>query len=420
MQPQPARFLAVWAGDADRREDDFLAIIDVRAESPTFGHVLSTVTVGSKGNEPHHIDFALRLDGTLWASGILSGRTFIFDVSHAPDASLLWVDEPTPERVHTPPHAYARLPDGHTLATAMDMMVGHQMGAAPKVGGDAAPGGLLEFDAHGTYLRRISAADPRAKTAVISPYGIAIKPEWNLMVTTNATHGWLPTSKEMLPGNSIQVWRISDRGLLKTVPFEAGPRGRENTAPYEPRFLHAPRSRTVLINSVLGGALYVSRDIGQSEPRVELVYDFGADSVPAYPMITQNDRFYLQPLTEANKVVVLDIRDPLHPRQVSEARFDRDPGDPGVKRQGQPHYLALDRNERRMAVSDYVMEIPSLLADGDRRVYLLTLDPETGAIDFDRRFRDETTGRVGVEFDREVWPHGKTGAARPHGMLFLP
>ena len=65
MQPQPARFLAVWAGDADRRDDDFLAIIDVRAESPTFGHVLSTVTVGSKGNEPHHIDFALRPDGTL-------------------------------------------------------------------------------------------------------------------------------------------------------------------------------------------------------------------------------------------------------------------------------------------------------------------------------------------------------------------
>lgn len=66
--------------------------LDVRVGSPTFGHVLKTVPVGSKANEPHHIDFSLRADGTLWASGVLSGRTFIFDVSHPPDATLLKVD----------------------------------------------------------------------------------------------------------------------------------------------------------------------------------------------------------------------------------------------------------------------------------------------------------------------------------------
>jgi hypothetical protein len=25
-----------------------------------------------------------------------------------------------------------------------------------------------------------------------------------------------------------------------------------------------------------------------------------------------------------------------------------------------------------------------------------------------------------VDFDRAVWPHGKTGPARPHGLLFVP
>ncbi len=42
-----------------------MAVIDVRSGSPTFGHVLKTVPVGSRAYEPHHIDFALRGDGTL-------------------------------------------------------------------------------------------------------------------------------------------------------------------------------------------------------------------------------------------------------------------------------------------------------------------------------------------------------------------
>ncbi len=125
-------------------------------------------------------------------------------------------------------------------------------------------------------------------------------------------------------------------------------------------------------------------------------------------------------MTDANKLVVLDIGDPLHPKPIAEARFDRNPANPREKRDGQPHFLALDRDDRRLAVSDYVLDIPSLLADGDRRIYLLKFDPATGAVDFDSAFRDEYTGNIGVEFNRDVWPHGKSGPARPHGMIFLP
>ena len=105
----PSRFLAVWAGDADRQHEDFLAIIDVRSGSPTFGHIMKTVVVGSKANEPHHVDFSPRADGTLWASGLLSSRTFIFDLSRPLDGRLVKVDEPSRQRVHTPAHAYATL-----------------------------------------------------------------------------------------------------------------------------------------------------------------------------------------------------------------------------------------------------------------------------------------------------------------------
>jgi hypothetical protein len=417
------RFLLVWAGDADRHDDDFMAIIDVRSDSSTFGHILGTVPVGSRDNEPHHIDLTLRGDGTVWASGVISGRTFIFDVSHPPEIKLLKVDEPNPERARTPPHIYAFLPNGHTIATAMDMRFHPRPGSeagANHPHGDPAPGGLLEFDVKGNYIREISAGDVDSSEKSVSPYGMDIKPDVDRVLTTNAAHGWLPASKELEPGTSVQIWRMSDLKRLRTVSFAPGPRGDENVAPYEPRFAHAARSQTVFVNTAVGNSLYVSKDAAAPEPAFQLVYDFGKEAGVAFPAVTRDDHFFLQTLTEANKVVVLDIHDPMHPKPVSEVRFDRDPANPTRPRVGQPHYLTLDLDERRVAVSDYTLDMPAFVQDGDRRVYLLRFDPKTGQLSFDSRFRDELTGEVGIDFNRNVWPHGKTGAARPHGMLFLP
>jgi hypothetical protein len=416
----PSRFLAVWAGDADRHDEDFLAIIDVRSGSPTFGRIMKTILVGSKANEPHHVDFSARADGTLWASGLLSSRTFVFDLSRPLDGRLVKVDAPTSERVHTPAHAYATLPDGHTIATAMDMMSAEYEDTPHGEHSDAAPGGLLEFDEHGNFIRRISAAAQDAGNALVSPYGIAVQPEIDRFVTTNVGHGWLPNARALMPGTSVQVWRLSDRTVLRTLPLEPGPRKAEHLGPYEPRFVNASKSQTVFVNTVLGSALYVSTNVAAPAPTFRLVHDFGADAILGYSLVTRNDRYYIQALTRTNKVAVLDVADPLQPRQVAEVRFDRSPEDPSETRQGQPHFLALDRDDRRLAVSDYVVDLPALHADGDRRVYLLALDPLTGALEFDRSFRDEVTRSVGVDFNRENWPHGRTGPARPHGMMFLP
>jgi len=183
------------------------------------------------------------------------------------------------------------------------------------------------------------------------------------MVTTSNGHGWLPTAKEWIPGETVQVWRLSDLKLLRTIKFPTGSRGSENVSPYEPRFAHARGGQTVFINSVGGSALYASTDIASANPQFQLVYDFGKDNEPAYPMLTQDDRYYIQPLTSANKVVVLDVRDPLRPKQVGEARFDRDPANSSQARLGKPHYLVMDRDERRVAVSDYTLDLPSFVSD---------------------------------------------------------
>jgi hypothetical protein len=51
---------------------------------------------------------------------------------------------------------------------------------------------------------------------------------------------------------------------------------------------------------------------------------------------------------------------------------------------------------------------------------VLTVDAETGALALDERFRDPGAERPGVDFGRTAWPHGTTGAARPHGSVFGP
>ncbi len=225
----------------------------------------------------------------------------------------------------------------------------------------------------------------------------------------------------MTVGKTVQVWRLSDLSLLRTVSLPPGPRGEENLAPYEARFVHAAGSQTIFVNCVAGNSLYVSRNLASPDPEFRLVYDFGKHSGVAYPALTHDDRYYLQPLTDENRLVLLDVHDPLHPKPVSELHFDHEPADPARPRQGHLHYLTLDLDERRAAASDYVIDIPPTLTfDGDRRVYLLQFDPQTGKVSFNLSFRDEFTGQVGVDFNREVWFHGKTGAARPHGTIFLP
>ncbi len=422
VTPGSERFLLVWAGDADRQHEDFMAVVDVRADSPTYGKVLRTVPVGSRANEPHHMDYTLRGNGELWASGLLSGRTFVFDISRMPGVKLLRVDDPGEHRVNTPPHSYALLPNGHTLATAMDMRV-HSDGSGGSHaahGGDPAPGALLEFDRRGRFLRQVSAADPAAGATLISPYSLAVHPKLDRILTTNEAHGYLPTSTRFRPGASVQLWRMSDLKLLKTIPLPEGARGRENLGPFEPRLAHAPTGQTIFVNTDSGDALYVSDDLAAENPTFHLVYDFGKSAGVGVPSLTRDDRFYVQPLRRANKLVVLDVSVPRQPRLVLELPFDRDPADPGRRREGLPHYTTLDAQDRRVAVSDYTIHVATLHLDGDRRVYLLDFDPRTGRAAFDLRFRDERGGEVGLDFNRESWPHGKTGAARPHALLFVP
>src|SRR5256886_13891081 len=53
----PEKYLYVYSVDADPKDNDFLAVIDVNLASPGYGRAINTVDLGSAGNEPHHMGF---------------------------------------------------------------------------------------------------------------------------------------------------------------------------------------------------------------------------------------------------------------------------------------------------------------------------------------------------------------------------
>ena len=417
--PERERYLAVWTGDDDREDEDFLAVLDADPASPTYGKVLRTLPVGSKGNEPHHIDYEPRPEKTIWGSGLMTSRTFVFDVADPMNPTLRKVDEPGgADRRLFAPHSYIRLPNDHTLASFQesgDPRAGHVHG---KTGGI---GGLVEFDASGAFVREVSAADPNAPNEIIAPYSLQAKPSLDRLLTTNEAHGFV--SGDFTPGRSVQVWRLSDLKLLKTIVLPVGKRGNENWAPFEPRFVHSDKP-IVFLDPDLGSSLYVSENIDAPDPTFTLVWDFGNNAFPGVPVLTRDDRFLIVPLEGAiedggNRVVVLDVSTPSQPRKVGELRLDKDPESPITARFGRPHWANLDRAEERLAVACYTIDVPGVMIDGDRRIYLMHFDKMTGALSLDTAWRDEVTHRVGVGFTRMKWPHGATGPARPHGMMFV-
>src|SRR5881409_3667743 len=152
-------YLLVWAGDADRQNSDFLAVLDADPTSPSYGKVLRTYPVRSRGNEPQALIAVPRADRRVFASGVLTNRTFVFDVRQPLAARLVHIDEPGAGRRFGAPHDYVTLPNGHVVTTCADPL--RYRGEPREILG--APGGLVELDADGGFVREIPAADPSAR-----------------------------------------------------------------------------------------------------------------------------------------------------------------------------------------------------------------------------------------------------------------
>jgi hypothetical protein len=219
---QTNSYLFVWAGDDAKTSSDFLAVLDADAKSPHYGQAIASVAVPGPSGTPHHTELQMPDDGFLLANAFESGRTVLFDLRDPLHPSLVTSFGDLDGYMH--PHTYIRLTNGHVLATFQ-----YHGGHDPKSDG----GGLVEFDERGHVIRSGSALDPAAKAELIRPYSLVAVPALDRVVSTNTSMHRASDGDT----RTVQVWRLSDLKLLKTLVLPPGPRGKEQLMPGEPRLL---------------------------------------------------------------------------------------------------------------------------------------------------------------------------------------
>lgn len=390
----PSRYLYVWAGDEDGKESDFMSVFDVDPSSKQFGQVISTTPVGMSNSMPHHLEYQLPAAGE-----------FLFGNAHHHETVLLFdtrdsvhpVVAKTLPKVPTLryPHDFVRLPNGNLLVGYL-----RSDGPSPLAGDSTMPGGhggIAEFTAKGELVRWRSAADSTATSTVpIRPYAFALLPALDRFVVTSAL------MMEDTSASVVQIWRLSDLTLLRTLPVPEALDGSNqpikgsNGLPFEPRVLP---DGSVFFNSYYCG-FYRLTDV-VNNPTISPVYGIDMPDPEkgcGVPLLI--GKYWIMAVGRLNSLVTLDLSDPAHPREVQRLYAD------SVFR---PHWLAYDEGGHRVVVGAE--------NGGESRMMLADFDPVTGKLAWNEKLRGKD-GTRGLSFTSTTWPHGASGAAYGHAAVF--
>lgn len=395
-------YLFAWASSADTSQPDFLAVIDALPSSPTYGDVITTVSTGIPVNLAHHTDYEMPPGGVLFANDYTSGLTFRFDLHNPRSPKLLGVFGAAGPYTH--PHSFAHLADGRVLAT-------YQM-AGPM---NDAPGALVELDSEGKFVRSSAAADPSVDP-FIRPYSLAVVPSLDRVVTSSYD------MYETGASHVVQVWRLSDLKLLKTIRLPGGANGLAGINSAEPRVL--ADGRTVLVSTFNCG-LYHITGLDGDNPAASLIYDFGGSNC-AVPVVAGH--YWIQPVwsvhahmavyffagkphfvrldgknccRDAGAVVAVDISNLSKP--VEADRLTLGPKD-------FPHWLSLEPDGQRLVLTGY---------NGLQNQIVIISLGNNGKLSIDPKFHNSLAGtEPGIRLASKHWPHGGSGPAIPHGVVF--
>lgn len=375
----PSHYLYVWAGTGGdtTRGIDMMTVIDADPSSPTYGAVMAALTVDSAGKMPHHTEFTAPRNGLLAANDFASGQSYLVDFRTPATPRLAGRLDRVPGTRQM--HSFERLDDGHLLATmqfSTDSAAGH-------------PGALAEFDEHGKLLRTGSSRDAAFPGAHIRTYALAVVKSADRVVTTSS-----PMDNEKT-ADVVQVWRLSDLSVLKTLSVLAPPGDSTNRYPFEVRALP---DGSVMLNTYYC-AFYHITGLGGS-PAIARVLAFPGNSGCSVPVIL--GRYMVMPIAYAHRYATIDIADPDHPREVASFPTDST---------FFPHWASVDPGTNRIVVTDQ--------GDGAPMVKIMHLDPSTGRLSWDERFRDRGATTPGVSYHRAGFPNGVTGMAMPHGAVFV-
>ena len=380
--PKQEKYLLVWAGDQSRNNPDFLVVVNFDEHSSRYGEVVKTVPLsgaGAAGNEPHHV--GLSSDGkTLAAGGLLSvlkgqPEIFFFDVGNPGETKFLSSVNPPLSSITDD---FQPLSEGGFLVTMMGGAQGH------------APGRVVEFSED---LRLVGEYPKNPPEDGFNPHGIAIRPDRNLMVTSdficptstlNAVAGGLDLR------GSIRVWDLRGREILRSVEIPSA------GGTIDVKLIPRDREGRAYTAGMLEDKLYL---VDTQHGTAAAVFDFGAIAKGGWPQLmrmTEDGRRLFITMNQAGKVVMFDTSEPSAPRVLSVLDLGPNAG---------PHYLRLTNDEQRLVISDYFLNEDSfgrVHAEGDHKIHVAKVS--TGALTLDSRFQ--------LDFNTAF----KTGPARPHGL----
>ena len=374
---QAGNYLFVWGMETrdpskampapDTMGRDFLAVFDVGSASRDFGKLIAMLPVGTKAQMAHHVNYEMPADGRLFASDYMSGEGYVFDLEQPGAPKLLSGFSAAGPYTHA--HSFARLPNGNTLAT-------YQFKGEP----DAAAGALVELDRAGKLVRAGDASD--AADPFIRPYSLVAVPALDRVVTTSA-----PMMASELASHVIQVWRLSDLKLIKSIVLPRPARFADAVAKNaaEPRLLEDGKTVMVVTS---GCGLYRIADLAGANPGAQFVYDFGYRSC-GVPVVA--GRYWIQTAMSGHSLISVDVGDVSRVKEAGRLALADDE---------LPHWVSKEPGGNRIVITGFGSLATTAL--------FATVDPKSGALTQDPR-------RIG--FDRQ-WPDGWNGPAMPHGALF--
>ena len=290
----PEKFLYISAVDADGRDNDFLAVVDVSLPSPTYGRVVNTLSLGSAGNEPHHMGWSD--DRTkIWVGTLLSKKLFIVDVAADPSRPTIvkTIEDISAVTGLHGPHTYYALP-GRMLLTFLSSADGNP------------PGGMAEFTDDGELVRVI-------KNPADSPYAydVAVKPDVNRMITSSFTP--LRNYRKPLPqwdmkdgGNTLLVWDFKERKVIQTLTTDP--------VPLEVRWSVRPGKAHGWTNSALGDSIWFFAQGKDGKFATKKVADLGKGCLPADLRQSPDDRYLYVSCFMKSEIQAWDVSTPDRPR----------------------------------------------------------------------------------------------------------
>ncbi|NIR44394.1 MAG: selenium-binding protein [Gemmatimonadetes bacterium] len=361
--------LYVWTRDADGKDSDFLAVVDVDPGSESYGEIIDRAPTGSAANEAHH--FGYNTDASrIYGGGLFSNKLFIYDVESNPrDPKLIRTVDLDPTG-YSGPHTLYAVPGGVLLS-----MLG-------QVGGGG-PAALVKVNDAGEFLEAYPAEGSDVPKYM---YDVGVKPQINRMITSSWAHP--EHVKEMGGanpedvGDEVVVWDWKNKEVLRVEHLDA--------TPLEVRWLHGPRAHGGFINCAYGNTVWYWEDT-DGDDQLEfhrVIEELPEGSVPADMRVSYDNRFLYVSLWGAGEVRQYDVSNPLQPTLVSKVDIP------------QPNMMSLSRDNRRLYVTNSLLS--TMDGDVEFGAWMIHVGPEGMKI-------DENFAPDFYKFD--------TGPAGPHDML---